>query len=71
MGKLSRDATDEGAKSDIAQIGAHSSVAYGATFPILGKATTRVRTHRQTPIYRSQKTKKEEHDVFLFFIESN
>ena len=53
MGKLSRDATDEGAESDITQIGAHSSVAYGAYLPaslatnlrfvpILGKATLAV-----------------------------
>ena len=38
----SREAGDEGAKSDITQMGAHSSVAYGATFPILGKATLAV-----------------------------
>ena len=41
----SRGAGGEGAESYVTSIGAHSSVAYGATFPILGKATTRVRTH--------------------------
>ena len=46
MEKLSPEVTDEGAESDITSIGAHSSVGFAATFPILGKASKRVRTDR-------------------------
>ena len=55
MGKLSPEVTDEGAESDITSIGAHSSVAFRDTFPIIGKAFD---ASANTPINQNLKQKE-------------
>ena len=57
MGKLSPEVTDEGAESDITAIGAHSSVAFRDTFPILGKAFARRFVCANRPINQNLKNK--------------